>query len=78
MFQFHQIHTQIRICINFIKCILRSEYVSISSNAYSDLYDINSKLFDCSQDQIDDFVTNLKKDGYCFKKRWLFLIFLSS
>ena len=31
------------ICINFIKCILKSEYVSISSNAYSDLYDIYSK-----------------------------------
>ena len=25
------------ICINFIKCILRFKYVSISSNAYSDL-----------------------------------------
>ena len=48
------------------------KYVSFSSNAYSDLYDINLKYFYYSQDQIDGFVTNLtkrmllllKKDGY--------------
>ena len=54
------------------------EYVSNSSNAYSDLYDINSKQFYCSQDQIDGFVMNLKKMVIAIKKEWLFLILLLS